>query len=110
VLVRHRHEALVQDGQAARTRIEDADRPRVHGAIVERLAADLLDRAGARPVNSRLSPRRPGKEHAMRTPMRLVVAACTGLAALAVAGPAWASYKPFLVVTAFTPQPSRSTS
>jgi hypothetical protein len=27
VLVRHRHEALVEDGQAAHTGVEDADRP-----------------------------------------------------------------------------------
>ena len=32
VLVRHRHEALVQDGQPAHTRVEDADRPLVHRA------------------------------------------------------------------------------
>ena len=35
VLVRHRHEALVQDGEAADARVEDADGPGIrHGAIV----------------------------------------------------------------------------
>ena len=34
VLVRHGHEALVQDGQAAHARVEHADRPRIHTAIV----------------------------------------------------------------------------
>jgi hypothetical protein len=32
--VRHRDEAFVQDGQAAHARVEDADRPRIHTAIV----------------------------------------------------------------------------
>jgi hypothetical protein len=35
ILVRHRHEALVQDGQTAHARVEDPDRPRIHGAILE---------------------------------------------------------------------------
>ena len=30
VLVRHRHQALVQDGEAAHAGVEDADRPRIH--------------------------------------------------------------------------------
>src|SRR5205085_5261808 len=32
VLVRHGYEALVQDGQAAHARVEDAHRPRIHAA------------------------------------------------------------------------------
>ena len=35
VLVRHRHEALVEDGQPAHPGVEHADRPRIHRAIVE---------------------------------------------------------------------------
>ena len=31
VLVRHRHEALVEDGQSAHARVEDAYGPRIHG-------------------------------------------------------------------------------
>src|SRR5215211_3002338 len=42
VLVRHGHEALVQDSEAAHARVEDADRSRVHRAIVERLRAGPL--------------------------------------------------------------------
>ena len=34
VLVRHRHEAFVEDGQPAHARVEDADRPRIHAAIL----------------------------------------------------------------------------
>src|SRR3989475_176955 len=34
ILVRHRDEALVQDGQAAHARVEHAHRPRIHTAIV----------------------------------------------------------------------------
>src|SRR6266702_1436801 len=34
VLVRHRHEALVQDGQPAHARVEDPDRPRIHRTIL----------------------------------------------------------------------------
>jgi hypothetical protein len=34
ILVRHRHQALVQNREPARARVEDAYRPGVHGAIV----------------------------------------------------------------------------
>jgi len=34
ILVGHRDEAFVQDGQAAHPRVEHADRPRIHTAIV----------------------------------------------------------------------------
>src|SRR5438105_2093097 len=34
VLVAHRHEALVQDGEPAHPRVEDAHRPRIHAAIL----------------------------------------------------------------------------
>ena len=44
VLVRHRHEALVQDGQAAHARVEHPDRPGVHG---RRLTAGTLLRCAA---------------------------------------------------------------
>jgi hypothetical protein len=42
VLVRHRHETLVQDGQAADAGIEDADRSRIHAAILRRGAAAVF--------------------------------------------------------------------
>ena len=41
VLVRHRHQALVEDGQPAHARVEDADRPRIHLAIVRSVKRDL---------------------------------------------------------------------
>ena len=34
VLVRHRHEALVEDRQPSHARVEDADRPGIHAAIL----------------------------------------------------------------------------
>jgi hypothetical protein len=33
--VRHRHEALVEDGEAAHPGVEHADRASVHGSILE---------------------------------------------------------------------------
>jgi fermentation-respiration switch protein FrsA (DUF1100 family) len=41
VLVRHRHEALVEDGKTAHTRVEDADRPPVHGGDSTALPGDV---------------------------------------------------------------------
>ena len=49
VLVRHRHETLVQDGQAAHARVEDADRTRVH-------RRETTGRGRAHPAAGSVSP------------------------------------------------------
>jgi len=46
----------------------------------------------------------------MRKSVRLAVAACAGLVALAIAGPAWAVYRPALVVVAQNPAPAKKTT
>ena len=58
ILVRHRHQALVEDREPARARVEDTDGPRVHRAIVrgcEGVACDARMRGradmAARPLN-----------------------------------------------------------
>ena len=49
VLVRHRDEALVEDGQAARARVEDPDGPRIHAASL-RGPAERQDPDSVTPV------------------------------------------------------------
>ena len=81
VLVRHRHEALVQNGKPADARVEHADGPRVHGG-------DRRDRATLSPVlgrrvvlpRCRSSPRSRcgGSALAATAPQQLTFAASDG--------------------------------
>src|SRR5207302_111117 len=93
VLVRHRHETLVQDGEPSRARVKDADRPRVHRAIVQALVfRDTTVRPKSR-LTLKDRWRHQGRGY-MKRSVRLTVLACAAALALAVVALAAASYTP----------------